>query len=134
MSSAGSREGRDPGRHGGDPGQATVEFALVVPLVGLLLLAIVQVGLTVRTDVMVTHAAREAARVAAVGGSDTAVRHAAVGAGGLAPELVEVDVERSDTRVTVVIRYREPVVVPLVATLVDGVDHAAEATMRREDT
>ncbi|MEY2448174.1 MAG: TadE-like protein [Acidimicrobiaceae bacterium] len=39
-------------------GQATVEAALVLPLVVLLLLAVVQVGLLVRAEVLVTHAAR----------------------------------------------------------------------------
>ena len=50
-------------------GQATVEFVLMLPLLLLLTLAIVQVGLLVRTRVLVTHAAREAVREAAVGGS-----------------------------------------------------------------
>ena len=47
-------------------GQATVEVALLLPLLALLLLAVVQVGLVVRDQVLVTHAAREAARAAAV--------------------------------------------------------------------
>ena len=50
----------------GDRGQAMVETALVLPLVVLFLLAVVQVGLVVRAQVLVTHAAREAARAAAV--------------------------------------------------------------------
>ncbi len=47
-------------------GQATVELALVLPLVVFALLAIVQVGLVVRDQVAVVHAAREAARAASV--------------------------------------------------------------------
>src|SRR4029078_2878808 len=42
-------------------GQATVELALVLPLVVFALLAILQVGLVVRDQVAVVHAAREAA-------------------------------------------------------------------------
>ena len=49
-----------------DGGQATVEFALVLPLLAVLLLAVVQVGLVVRDQVLLTHAAREAARAVAV--------------------------------------------------------------------
>ena len=45
--------------------QATVELALVLPVVATLLLAVVQVGLVVRDQIRVTHAAREAARAAA---------------------------------------------------------------------
>ena len=47
-------------------GQATVELALVLPLVVFGLLAILQVGLVVRDQVAVVHAAREAARAASV--------------------------------------------------------------------
>jgi Flp pilus assembly protein TadG len=43
-----------------------VEFALVLPLLLVLLLAIVQVGLLVRDQVLLVHAAREAARELAV--------------------------------------------------------------------
>ena len=43
-----------------------MELALVLPLVVALLLAVVQVGLIVRDQVLVVHAAREAAREAAV--------------------------------------------------------------------
>ena len=47
-------------------GQATVEFALVLPLILFGLMAILQVGLVVRDQVAVVHAAREAARAASV--------------------------------------------------------------------
>jgi len=50
----------------GEPGQATVEFALVLPLVVFAALAVVQVGLLVRDHVAVVHAAREAVREASV--------------------------------------------------------------------
>ena len=59
------------GRAGADRGQSTVEFALVLPLVVMVLLLVVQVGLVVRDQVLVVHAAREAARAAAVGDSTT---------------------------------------------------------------
>ena len=62
----------------GDEGQAAVELALVLPLVALLLLALVQVGLVVRDQILVIHAAREAAREAAVdAGPDVPGRAAA---------------------------------------------------------
>lgn len=47
-------------------GQATVEFALVLPIVVLALLAVLQVAVVVRDQVTVVHAAREAARAASV--------------------------------------------------------------------
>jgi len=47
-------------------GQATVETALVLPVVVVLVLVVVQVGLVVRDSVLVIHAARSAARAVAV--------------------------------------------------------------------
>lgn len=47
-------------------GQATVEFALLLPVLMVALLAVVQVALVVRDQIAVVHAAREAARAASV--------------------------------------------------------------------
>lgn len=47
-------------------GQATVELALVLPVVMVLLLVVVQVGQVVRYQVTVVHTAREVARAASV--------------------------------------------------------------------
>ena len=58
---------------GRDRGQSTVEVALLLPFVALLLLAVVQVGLVARDQVLVVHAAREAARAAAVDPADVSV-------------------------------------------------------------
>ena len=49
-----------------ESGQATVEFALVLPLVVVLILAVLQTALVVRDYVATVHAAREAARAASV--------------------------------------------------------------------
>jgi hypothetical protein len=57
-----------------DSGQATVEFALVLPALVLAAIAIIQVALVVRDYVAVVHAAREAARAASV---DADAGHAA---------------------------------------------------------
>ncbi len=56
------------GRHqhrGRDVGSATVEFALVLPVVMLVLIGSIQVVSLVRTQIELTGAAREGARVAA---------------------------------------------------------------------
>lgn len=58
-------------------GQATVEFALILPLVVFLLLAILQTALIVRDYVAVVHAAREAARAASVDRDPAAASDAA---------------------------------------------------------
>ena len=60
--------------HDGERGQAALEFALCLPILALLLLALVQVGLVVCDQVAVVHAAREGARAAAVTGPAQAAR------------------------------------------------------------
>jgi hypothetical protein len=59
-----SRPAREPDQE--EAGQSTVEFALLLPLVVFAALAVLQVGLVVRDQVAVVHAAREAARAASV--------------------------------------------------------------------
>jgi Flp pilus assembly protein TadG len=116
-------------------GQATVEVALLLPLLATMLLAVVQVGLVVRDQVLVTHAAREAARAAAVDPTDAAAREGAEAAARLDPSRLAVELTGSTEpggRVTVTVTYRSPTDVPLVGQLVGDHTLTAEATMRVE--
>jgi Flp pilus assembly protein TadG len=118
-----------------DGGQAAVELALVLPLVALVLLAVVQVGLLVRDQVLVVHAAREAAREAAVEPAPDAPRRAALAGSGLEGDRLQVDVSgrgAAGSRVRVEVRYRAPSRVPLVGAAVGDVNLEATATMRVE--
>jgi Flp pilus assembly protein TadG len=119
----------------GARGQATVEAALVLPLVAVLLLAVVQVGLLARAQVLVTHAAREAARAAAVDPDPTAAVDAAEHASSLDPGRMNVRIEgRGDrgSHVTVHVTYDAPTDVPLIGGLVGDIHLESEATMRVE--
>ncbi len=49
----------------GEPGSAVVEFALVLPLVLVLLFGIVEVAVIARSEIQLIHATREGAREAA---------------------------------------------------------------------
>ena len=123
------------GRGSGDEGQAAVELALVLPLVAVVLLAVVQVGLLVRDQVLVVHAAREAARAAAVDPAAEAPREAAVAGSGLEPDRLAVAVSGrggAGSRVRVEIRYRAASRVPIVGAAVGDVTLSANATMRVE--
>jgi Flp pilus assembly protein TadG len=118
-----------------DRGQATVEVALLLPLVALLLVGVVQLALVARDHNLVTHAAREAVRAAAVDDDPAAPRRAAERAGPLAPSRLDVRTsERGQVgdQVTAVVTYSSPVRVPLLAALVDDVRLEARATMRVE--
>ena len=116
-------------------GQATVELALVLPLVALLLLAVVQVALVARDEILVVHATREAVREAAVSADPAAARRAAEVGSGLTGPRLAVRVTRRDGpggQVRVVVNYRAPTDVPLVGPLVPDLKLSSEATMRVE--
>ena len=118
-------------------GSAVVEFALLLPLLLLMLLALVQIGVLARDRLLVAQAARAGAREAAIQESDAAVRDAAIAAGpGLDPGRLDVDVQRAGGRgdpVSVAISYQAPVAGVLAGWLLPAtVTLATSATARQE--
>jgi Flp pilus assembly protein TadG len=126
-----------PDAHRSERGTAAVEFALVLPLVLVVALALVQTGLLVRDRLLVEAAARAGARAAAVQEDPAAIRSAALAA---APSLdgaaVDLAVTRNNVRgepVTVSLRYAASVRVPFVAWLFgDSVGMTTSTTARQE--
>lgn len=116
----------------GDGGQATVELALVLPFVCLVLLALVQVGLVVHAHLLVVHAAREGARAAAVDEHPLAAQVAVVAGTPLDRDQVSVDTRHAGERVEVEVRYRYEPDLPLIGALLGDINLSASATMRRE--
>ena len=102
-----------------DSGSAVVEFAVVVPLLVLITLAVVQVGLALHVRSTLQSAAAEGARVAAVSGGDRGVaRTRAALATSIADDVVEkVTATRATVRgvATIVVRIRARL--PLVGLL-----------------
>jgi hypothetical protein len=118
-----------------DVGQATVEFALVLPVVILAMVVLVQVAVFVRAQVLVVHAAREGARAAAVDPDPSAVEQAVRESGPLDP--ARLSIERSErgepgSRVTVRVHYLVAVVIPMVRRYVDPLTVSGQTTMRVE--
>jgi hypothetical protein len=118
-------------------GSAAVEFALVLPLVMVMVLALLQVGLLVKDQLVLVGAARAGAREAAVSRDDGRARDAAVSAAvTLRAENVGVNVRRHGgvgTAVVVTVLYRASAVVPFVEWLFPStVELRAMATMRQE--
>ncbi len=116
-------------------GQAVVELALTIPLVVLLLLSLVQLGLVVRDQILVVHAAREGARAGAVSADSGDVRRAAAGSSGLQSRRMKVEMNGrggpgSTLRVT--IHYSSPTEVPLVGAFLPDVRLRAATSMRVE--
>jgi Flp pilus assembly protein TadG len=122
-------------RRGPDRGQSTVELALALPVVVLLLLVVLQVALVARDVVLVAHAAREGARAAAIDPDPDAAREAAEAAGGLDPDRMEVEVADrggAGSRVRVLVRYRVRTDVPLVGRFLGDRIAMTGVTMRVE--
>jgi Flp pilus assembly protein TadG len=125
------RAGRRARGHRRTTGQATVEFALALPFVVVLMLALLQVALLARDQVRVTHASREAARAESVApGGDRArdaVRHLLGGArlelsgGGAIGEPV-----------TATVRYTAATDVPIVGVFFPDVELRDSTTIRAE--
>jgi len=118
-------------------GTAAVEFALVLPLVMVVALALVQTGLLVRDRLLVEAAARAGARAAAIQEDPSAIRSAALAA---APSLDEGGVDLAVTRagargepVTVSIRYVASVRVPFVDWLFGDSISMTTSTIARQE-
>jgi len=98
-------------------GSVSVEFAAVLPLVAVSLLLVAQIGLLVSEQLAVQHAAREAAREAAVWNDDGRARDAALRAGNLDPARTTILITPTHrdvgTPVRVEVRYT-PVEMPVV--------------------
>jgi Flp pilus assembly protein TadG len=118
-------------------GSAVVEFALVLPVLLLLCLALMQIGLLARDQLLVVQAARAGSRQAVVDPEDATVRSAALEAApGLDPTRVEVTVDRAGglgQPVMVTVAYEERVAVPLAGLFFPSeVRLEASTAMRQE--
>lgn len=118
-----------------DRGQATVELALCLPIVALLLGCVVAVGGVVSDQARVWHAAREAARVAAVDPDIAEIRLAATRSGleGVRVEVSPPEHERVvGEPATVTALYSPRVSVPLIGLLFARTEIRATAAMAIE--
>jgi Flp pilus assembly protein TadG len=124
-------------RSDGQRGSAAVEFALVLPVVLLLLLALVQVAVLAHDQLVLTQASRAGAREAAVDPSaaavEEAVRKAAVGLDG---DRLGIEIVRAGARgspVTVSLTYDASIASTLAGWLFpESVTLRGTATMRQE--
>lgn len=120
---------------GAQAGQTTLEFALLLPILALVLAALVEIGLVVADQGRLWHAAREAVRIAVVD-PDLDDVEAAAERGGLRPITIDVDppahLRRQGDPLTVRLVHRPRARVPLFGAVLDRVALEAAATMRIE--
>ena len=110
---------------GEEKGQAMVETALVIPILLLLLFGVIDVSRVLHASLTVENAAREGARLAALGGSDAEVSaRAAAAAFSLPAEQLVVAVDppeggrTSGGTVTVSVDYSVPILAPMIGDLI----------------
>ena len=120
-----------------EQGASAVEFALVLPLLLVVALALVQVGLLVRDRLLVEAAARAGARTAAVEVDQASIAGAvARSAPDLDADALTVGVARAGTQgdpVTVTVSYTSEIRVPFIGWLIThGVAMTSTATDRQE--
>lgn len=114
-----------------------MEFALVLPLVLVMLLGLVQVGLSARNRLLLEAAARAAARAAAVEPDPERARSAAIEASpGLDEGALRVETLRHGGRgspVEVTVTYDDVVRVPFITWLVGDVVHMRTVAVMRQE-
>jgi hypothetical protein len=128
----GARSGHlPPHTPSSERGQATVELALVLPLVLALLVLVFQVALVARDEILVVHVARDAAREATVNRDPGHV--SSVAARNLAGATVRV-VRRGGVGepVEVAVTYVSRTNLPLIGALLPDLTLHADSVMRVE--
>jgi hypothetical protein len=129
--SIGTRERRDQRQRG----QATVELALCLPMVVLLIGLFVQVAVVVSDQTRLWQAAREAARAAVVDPDPRQISTAAERSG-LSPVSVAVSPQPAyraqGAPLSVNLAFRPRAVFPMFDPILSGVELHANATMRIE--
>jgi hypothetical protein len=116
-----------------DAGQATVEVALAVPLLVIMMLFGVQIALVIRDQIATIAAAREAARAVVVADGKPGVADAAVArTAALNPSRRSVKVSITGGLVTATVTYRSPTDLPLVGIFIPDITVHSAATMALE--
>jgi len=118
-----------------EKGQNLVEFALVVPLLLLLVIGIFEFGRAWMTQNILTGAAREAVRILAVPTGSTAAAwdraDNVLRSAGIATANIDVRDAASYQPVSVIVTYNFPVLTGLIPGL-DNILLSSTTTMRRE--
>ncbi len=126
------------GRPEGAPGQASVEFALVLPVLLIMTIAVCQVAFALNSYLVVTAASREGARRGAETNDTEAARKAASSAASALPgQKPQVDVSFPEGRskgspVRVTVTYRMQLLVPGLEHLIPKARFSMSTTMALE--
>jgi Flp pilus assembly protein TadG len=122
-------------RSGRERGAAAVEFALVLPLLIILLMGIIDFGLYFYNDLAVSHAARDAARYLSVNnvpGANLAVSRLTLVSAPAPTAVLTPGTSGNPTTVTLQTAYRFLTPLPLIVRIGPTLGINATVVMRRE--
>ncbi|MEO2073799.1 MAG: TadE family protein [Bacillus sp. (in: firmicutes)] len=119
-----------------EKGQSLVEFALVLPLLVLLLFGIIDFARVFHVYLTMDHAGREAARSASIGNDVSEIKSTAVNdaasIGLTADKVVISGTRNSGTDVTITITYPINFLTPIIGEIVGSITLKDTTTMRVE--
>lgn len=119
-----------------EKGQSLVEFALVLPLLVLLLFGIIDFARVFHVYLTMDHAGREAARAASIGNDVSEIKNTAVNdaasIGLTADKVVISGTRNSGTDVTIIITYPINFLTPIIGEIVGSITLKDTTTMRVE--
>lgn len=121
-------------------GQSLVEFAIILPIILLLLMGIVEFGMMLNSYLTIQNVAREGARLGIVGGSDLEINTLIKS---ISPNLTPADItvnivpvegsRKSGDTLKVSITYNYHMTVPIISALLNNVIVLkAQSSMRLE--
>lgn len=121
-------------------GQALVEFALILPILLLLIMGIIQFGMVINAYLSIQNAAREGARAGIVGNTDLEVTTIMIATSpSLREEYLSITITPTEINrsagepLTVKVSYSYPIIIPIIDSLFsDTILLNAETSMRIE--
>ena len=109
-------------------GQALVEFALILPILLLLVMGILQFGMMLNSYLSIENASREGARAGIIGSSDSEIKSTVIATSpSLDPNIVIVTItpteanRKSGETLTVKVTYNYILNVPIISSLFNNV-------------
>jgi Flp pilus assembly protein TadG len=122
----------------GKKGQAMVETALILPIIILILMGIIDFGLMFNNYLVINNAAREGARNAAVGSSDTDIKSMIMN---MTTSLDQSELtttiypseslRKKGDEVTVTVEYNNRLITPVISAIVPNPLHITAKTVMR---
>ena len=120
-------------------GQSATEFALVLPIILIVILIIIQSGIIVNAQLVITHAAREGVRDGSVTNNNSRVINSIRNSTKiLDQDMLNISIHPSSGRkigdyLTVSIEYKPPIVIPIIKSFFpNNIRLRSSATMRIE--